>query len=517
MALAADQRWHGWGPGRFAIQRAALVPILFRAGTSLEHMTEGNRFKVLAAIGFVSVIAFSSFALVAALAVERGATDDSERLMGDYRHGVGAARHLELGAERLVAAARGYLLTTDASFVDELADARKEFEVHVRTLEQNLRSPGQEHFLLLIRQATEGYRSALIRLTPDRTGSLDRAELSRVFEQLLVPRRKALTRAVQDLVDAREAALATGQARVRARVARAERRVIGIGLMAPLLALLLAVVVLRRLNRLYAMQRDAAARAEIAVSRRDELLGIVAHDLRSPLNVNVLRANLLGDDARDEKVRESSAAITRTVARMDHLISSLLDSAAIESGQLRVIKDDCAVTDIVANIVDLFEPMAAQKGIAFRVDVTDDEIRISADRERIIQALSNLLSNAIRLSSRNDRVELRISCAAGRVRFDVCDTGPGIPAELRPRIFDRYYRGGGPGRGVGLGLYIAKAIVIAHGGDIEVATETGKGTIFRVQLPQCPAVRSSGTTVQESARTDSGGRAAQPPAHGQRA
>jgi signal transduction histidine kinase len=469
------------------------------------HMTEGIRFKVLAAIGFASVIALSSFALVAALAVERSATDDSERIMTEYRHGVGAARQLDLGAERLVAAARGYLLTTDDSFVGPLEDARKQFEVHVRALEQNLRSPGQEQFLFRIRQATDGYRLALARLTPDRTGSLDRAEISRVFEELLVPRRLALTRAIQDLVDAREAQLAERQARVRTRIARSARRVVGIGLLTPLLALLLAVVVSRRLNHLYAMQRAAAARAENAVARRDELLGIVAHDLRSPLNVIALRANLMHDDAGDDKARESSAAITRTVARMDHLISSLLDSAAIESGQLRVVKGDCAVADIVAQMVELFEPMAGHKGIHFQVRTPEEEIHISADRERIVQVLSNLLSNAIRLARPGDRVELRLSCADGRVRFDVCDTGPGIPVELRPRIFERYYRGGGPGRGVGLGLYIAKAIVTSHGGDIEVATETGKGTVFRVQLPVRPIAIASGLAVQEPAGPGSGG------------
>ena len=480
-------------------------------------MTEGNRFKVLLAIGFASVIALSSFALVAALTVERSATDDSERIMAEYRHGVGAARQLELDAERLVAAARGYLLTTDASFIGVLGTARREFEVHVRALEQHLSSPGQEHFLFVIRQATGGYRSALARLTPDRTDSLDRAEMSRVFEELLVPRRQALTRAIQDLVDAREAGLASGQARVRRRAARAERRVIGIGLLAPLLTLLLAVVVSRRLNHLYATQRTAVSRAENAVSRRDELLGIVAHDLRNPLNVIALRAKLIHDDAGDDKARESSAAITRTVARMDHLISSLLDSAAIESGQLRVVKDDCAIADIVAQMVELFEPAATQKGIRFQVRMAEPEIHISADRERIVQALSNLLSNAIRFAGRDDRVEVRVSRADGRVRFDVCDTGPGIPVELRPRIFERYYRGSGPGHGVGLGLYIANAIVTSHGGDIQVATETGKGTIFRVHLPVRPIEIAAGLSRQEPAGPTNAASATQPPARSHRA
>ena len=470
-------------------------------------MTEGNRFNILAAIGFASVIALSSFALVAALSLERSATQDSELIMAEYRRGIRAARQLELAGERLVATARGHLLTTDGSFLRPLREARTEFEAHVDTLEQNLRSPGQEQFLQLIRQATDGYRIALAAVSPDQTGTLDRAELSRVFEQRLLPRRQAMTHAIQTLVDAREAALASGQARVRSRAARTERRVIAIGIVAPLLALLLALAVSRRLSRLYAMRHDAAARAETAVARRDELLGVVAHDLRSPLNVIMIRANLLRDGARDESVRESCAAISRTVARMDNLIASLLDGAAIETGQLRVIKTDCAVADIVAPLVELFEPVATDKGIRFRVRMSED-LHVDADRERIVQVLSNLLSNAVRLAGREDRVELRVTGADGHVRIDVCDTGPGIPAELRSRIFERYYRGDRQGRGIGLGLYIAKAIVTAHGGDIQVATQAGKGTVFRVRLPAPTASTAPGSPRAAALSYDSSSSAA---------
>lgn len=447
-------------------------------------MSESNRFRLVIAIGFASVIALSSFALVAALAVERAATGDSERNMAEYRREVGAARELELGAERLVASARGYLLTGDDSFLASLREARTEFEDEIRSLEDSVRSPGQEHFLFVIRQATQGYRVALDRLRFERTGSLDRTELSSVFEQLLVPRQRALTDAIGTFVAAREERLARGQARVRARAARAERRVIAIGLLAPAVAFLLALLVGRRLSRLYALQKDAAARAETAAARRDELLGIVAHDLRSPLNVIALRAGLLADGA-GEKCHEYAAAITRTVARMDHLIGGLLDSAAIESGQLRVIQDNCPVSEIVTSVVELFAPLAAQKAIRFQALMREDGLHVRADRERIIQVLSNLLSNAIRAAGREDRVELRIERSEGRIRFDVCDTGPGIPAEIRPRLFERYARGPGAGSGaVGLGLYIAKAIVAAHGGDMEVASESGKGTVFRIHLPE---------------------------------
>lgn len=132
---------------------------------------------------------------------------------------------------------------------------------------------------------------------------------------------------------------AEGQEAVRLRVARAERRVVAIGVLATSGAVLLAVFVWRRLNGLYARQQEATGRAQIAISRRDELLGVVAHDLRSPLNAIALRASLMCEDMPDAERRESARAIQRIVQRMDELISGLVDSAAIESGHLQVFKD----------------------------------------------------------------------------------------------------------------------------------------------------------------------------------
>ncbi len=464
---------------------------------------ERNRFRMQAAIGLLSVVALSAFALVAAVVVERDATADSRRIIDEYRREVGAARQLELRAEQLVAAARGYLLTGDDSFRDSLTDARREFDDSVRMVEQELRSPGHEHFLLRIRDATAGYRSALERLSVGRASTLDLPSLSRVFEQLLVPRRRALRQAVREFVEDRERRLADGQQSVHGRVARAERRVIGIGVLSPALALLLAIVVWRRLGQLYTRQEQATRRAETAIARRDELLGVVAHDLRTPLNAIALRASLMCEDTPNAARRESGQAIQRTVQRMDGLIRGLLDSAAIESGQLQLFRESCKVGDLVASVVETFEPLAVQKGIRFAVQCDEADLVIHADRERMNQVLSNLVSNAVKFARPGDRVELRVQETNRSVQFDVCDTGPGIPDDVRPRLFDRYHRGP-RGGGVGLGLYIARAIVDAHRGSIDFASEEGKGSIFRVRVPLVPPT---------PARTpaDSGGPPAVPP------
>jgi signal transduction histidine kinase len=473
----------------------------------MTSMTEQGRFRAQAAIGFLSVIALSSSALIAALAVERDATSDGRRIVAEYRREVGAAHQLELGAERLVAAARGYLLSGDPDFRRALADARGEFEASVRTVEENLRSPGREQVLLRIRDATIGYRSALEKLGAGRAGDVDLPSLSRVFEDMLVPRRRDLTRAIREFVADRERALAEGQATMQRRIARAERRVVAIGILTPVIAILLAVVIWRRLNHLYARQKVATERAEVAIARRDELLGVVAHDLRSPLNAIALRASLMCEDIPGAARRDSWQAIQRIVYRMDDLIKGLLDSAAIESGQLRLFKEDCRVGDIVGSLVETFKPLAVDKGLRFAVRGSEPALVVAADRERIIQALSNLLSNAVKFARPGDRIELRVDRSESTVQFDVCDTGPGIPADIRPRVFDRYQRGR-RGGGVGLGLYIAKAIVDAHRGTIDLATAEGRGTVFRVKLPTGRA----GAITDPIAATDG----AQPPRRLQR-
>ena len=470
-------------------------------------MSPRNKFKIQAAIGFASVIALSASALFIALAVQRDSGRRRDVMMERFTRGVTVARQLELGAERMVAMARGYLLSADPAFFTATADARRDVESQVRALGQVLDSPGEEQFLFRIRDAIAGYRLALEKLEAGRTESLDRESLSRVFEEVLVPRRQALTRTIEELVAYEEQTLEASRTSLRASLHRAEVVVIAVGVLVPVLAAFLAWVVSRRLDRLYVAQQEATDRAENAVANRDDLLGIVAHDLRNPLNVIGLRSGSMRDESPDIRTRESAAAIARTVNRMSHLIDGLIDSAAIASGQLRVVRHECEVSEIVASTFELFAPLAEQKGVRFTARVEEEGLLVAADRERLVQVLANLVANAIKFTERDGRVELRAGAARDRVCFDVRDTGKGIPAEVQPRLFERYWRSGSRAEGVGLGLYIAKAIVTAHGGDIELESEEGTGTTFRVTLPigrpeghdatHCTPVRSKGAADPE--------------------
>lgn len=224
-----------------------------------------------------------------------------------------------------------------------------------------------------------------------------------------------------------------------------------------------------------------------AVQTRDTLLAIVSHDLRNPLSTIHFSAQLL---SRGALAAESSASrkpidtILRASEQMRRLIDDLLDAAMIERAAFTVT---CAPEDsakIVDEALEAIEPLAAKKGILIERSVALDLPAIDCDRLRVLQVLSNLLGNAVRLVPEGRRVEVRTRAQAGSVEFVVRDEGPGIAPEHVPHIFDRYWTDHARSRtSAGLGLFIAKGIVEAHGGRLWVETRSGGGASFFFTIP----------------------------------
>lgn len=226
-------------------------------------------------------------------------------------------------------------------------------------------------------------------------------------------------------------------------------------------------------------------RAREAIARRDELLAVVSHDLRNPLSSIILRAEMLAQgEAGNEPVRRIAEAIHRAGERMARMIDDLLDSANIERGRLAMDRQPHDPRGLLEETAQLFLPAAEERGVTLEVRAADDLPRVACDRGRILQVLSNLVGNAVRVTQRGGRVTLAARATGKEVAFAVEDTGPGIPEEERQQIFHRYYRGSsGTYRGSGLGLSIARSIVEAHGGHIDVESEVGKGSRFFFTLP----------------------------------
>lgn len=235
-----------------------------------------------------------------------------------------------------------------------------------------------------------------------------------------------------------------------------------------------------------ALQVDNARlylQAQSAIQGRDELLAIVSHDLRTPLNTVVMACDLLATGPSLARQGRCYESIARGAGQMSRLLDDLLDVAQIEEGRLSLELAPMTLGEVVSEVVSMLSPIAEEKSIRLQSLVAIGA-RIEGDRDRLVQALCNLVGNAVKFSARNSEVIVRAEQDDGEARIAVIDEGPGIPAEQLPSIFDRFFRGDRATRnGIGLGLAIARGIVQAHRGRIDVRSEPGVGTEFVVSLP----------------------------------
>ncbi|HEX2201909.1 MAG TPA: GAF domain-containing protein [Longimicrobium sp.] len=230
---------------------------------------------------------------------------------------------------------------------------------------------------------------------------------------------------------------------------------------------------------------DAARRATRA---RDDMLGVVSHDLRNPVHSIFMSSAFLLDLLPPEMAieRTQAAVIKRSAERANRMIQDLLDITHIEAGRLSLEREPCLAASIAAEALEQAGIAAADAGVALARGPMDGGV-VWADRDRVLQALGNLIGNALKFTPPGGRVTVSASCAEGCARIAVADTGPGIAPAQIPHLFDRYWQGNrADRRGVGLGLSIVRGIAEAHGGRVEVESEPGAGTTFTLVLPSAP-------------------------------
>jgi len=237
-----------------------------------------------------------------------------------------------------------------------------------------------------------------------------------------------------------------------------------------------------------------------AIRQREDVVSIVSHDLRNPLGVALAAADLLLDLPLDERQRRRQAEIIRRSGkRMQRLIEDLLDVSRIEAGALVVRPSQEELEPILTEACELYHDQAEAGSIALSVVPSGGAVRARVDRDRIMQALSNLLDNAIRLTPEGGSVSLSAREEGDFVLVSVTDTGPGIPAEDVERLFDRFAQGGAPDSGAaGLGLTIVRGVAAAHAGEVVVDSEPGEGSAFTLRLPK------AGPPVGEEGRSSGG-------------
>jgi len=229
-----------------------------------------------------------------------------------------------------------------------------------------------------------------------------------------------------------------------------------------------------------------------AVRAREEVLAIVSHDLRNPLNAVMLAASMLKmTEGIGAEESEQLDIIDISAKRMRRLIEDLLDVARLEGGQqLPIELAPIDVSALMHEMYELFRVQASASSVSLQCTAANNVPQVCADRHRILQVLSNLVGNSLKFTPSGGVISCRAEASGREVVFTVADTGPGIPKEHLGNIFNPYWQAKRTARlGAGLGLPIAKGIVESHGGRIWVESEPGRGTKFFFTLPVDPPSR----------------------------
>jgi signal transduction histidine kinase len=238
----------------------------------------------------------------------------------------------------------------------------------------------------------------------------------------------------------------------------------------------LAIVVFRDVTELRRLERQ-----------REEYLALLSHDLRNPLAaILVLVSTLKQSTAKRGLTKDVELAerAERNVKRMTTMIAELTEATTLEAQGVALCREAHDLRELVAGVVGRMDDVHKR-----RITITGDDASpciVLADASRLERVVENLLTNALKYSGEGDPVSARIARRGSEVELDVIDRGMGIAPESMAMLFDRYYRtpaGKARARGLGLGLYIARLIVEAHGGRIEVSSEVGKGSTFSLVLP----------------------------------
>jgi len=232
---------------------------------------------------------------------------------------------------------------------------------------------------------------------------------------------------------------------------------------------------------------DATAQYELNQAKND-MISLVSHELRTPLtSIRGYSDMLLKYDLVAEKGKPFLSTIIEESSRLNGLIQSFLDVAYIESGRQKLELTECEINPMLKDMISILGPVAAEKQIRIESGQVSEPASVKADRLLLYQALSNLVTNAIKYSPSGTTVRLNVTNGDGRVHFHIADQGFGIPHEEAGKIFEKFYRRGNKETrdetGFGLGLAFVKEVAVKHGGDIAVESNVGKGSIFTLTIP----------------------------------
>lgn len=436
-----------------------------------------------AIVGFAILAAL--MALGTAFSIDRFQSEADEQVIRirAEEYEITLVERLRWFAGLIVSSGRGYLLAGDPSLLAQVQSSKADFDRTLHGLRNEDLNPAGRALAHDAEQAAHRFIRMQQELIDARQASAEPRRLAVSFEKELLPLSRELDTSLSRLVSHKESVLRRHYERAREAGALLARR----------LYALLAVVVLagtgvawrfsRRLGHVFGREQEALGSARKAIAARDELMGVVAHDLRNPLGAITLKAAIMRREADSDRTRQRAESIEKVATRMAYLIKTMLDVATLEAGRFTVSVARCAIEVLFQETLDMFGTLAASKQVGFDQSTTEPQLTLLVDRERVLQVLSNLIGNALKFTPPGGQVTLSVERQDVMARFVVRDTGTGIVADNLPRVFERFWTETSGKKGTGLGLFIAKGIVDAHGGRIWVESELGHGTRFFFTLP----------------------------------
>jgi signal transduction histidine kinase len=439
------------------------------------------RFRTQLVLGIGGLVLVTMFCGVMAVMTLRVTTQSAERVTSRVVDDLEALHDVRLDAEQLVAVGRGYLLTGADADHRHFMDLQRELDSSLEALRARERLELAPK-IAPVEAAARDYAHVVAAAVEHRPTGGTLTATAQMIEDDIAPKRATLQAAVDDLTDLEQSDLSSMSQR-SGRVVRAVGITTLVGcLVGVAIGIALALGTARRLNVEYRRQENEARAATAAAWSRKELLDIVSHDLRSPLNAIMLGLELVRGEHEDER---TVSLISHSAGKMQRLVNDLLDASKAELAQLELDLRPCTPGSLVEVAREQFDDLAEAAGIHLETHCTA-EGSIVCDRERVGQILSNLIGNAIKFTKAGDSVSLTVTSTDDQVRFAVSDHGPGIPADEQARMFEAYKQGAKTKHrgGIGLGLYICEKLVEAHGGRIGVTSAAEQGSTFWFELPR---------------------------------
>ncbi|MBX3189151.1 MAG: HAMP domain-containing histidine kinase [Labilithrix sp.] len=441
-------------------------------------------FEITATLGYAIVALLLAAGMAHSIRLLSALAEEHVRQLRAKEHEVELAEQLRWNSELIASDGRAYLLSGDPALLARIETSLSRFDESARGLRDTTLRASELALVDDVEGAAARFQETQASLVAERPRVHDAGDLEQRFENELLPRSRELRDAVHRMVAGEEASFDEVYAQTSRERHRVEARLYGLLFLLVLGGGIVAWYFARILGRSYRQEQAAHRTARRAVGARDEVMGIVAHDLRNPLGAITMQAAQLRRTAEPEKARRQAAAIENIAMRMEYLIRSMLDVATLEAGRFAITRALCDPRDLLRETVEMFRALAESKHIHLEMSADEDCVELPVDRERILEVLANLVGNALRLTPLEGRVILSARRAGDAIMMSVADTGPGIAREHLPHVFDRFWKHDACGtKGTGLGLFIARSIVEAHGGRIWVESDAGAGAIFYFTLP----------------------------------